>query len=67
MVRSPHNFVRKQLVGSMPSLHHEHDSYKWWVLANIMIGTFIAVLDATIVNVGLPKITASSNTEPNQK
>lgn len=34
-------------------------SYKWWLLANIMIGTFMAVLDATIVNVGLPKIMAS--------
>jgi DHA2 family multidrug resistance protein len=33
--------------------------YKWFVLANIMIGTFMAVLDATIVNVGLPKIMAS--------
>ena len=46
----------------MPSLHNEHESYKWWVLANVMIGTFIAVLDATIVNVGLPKITASLGT-----
>ncbi len=46
----------------MPSLHHEHESYRWWVLANIMIGTFIAVLDATIVNVGLPKIMASFGT-----
>ena len=46
----------------MPSLDREHGSYKWWVLANIMIGTFIAVLDATIVNVGLPKITASLGT-----
>jgi DHA2 family multidrug resistance protein len=36
--------------------HHEHSSYKWWVLANIMIGTFMAVLDATIVDVALPKI-----------
>ncbi len=34
-------------------------SYKWWVLLNVMIGTFMAVLDATIVNVGLPKIMAS--------
>jgi len=59
MVRSPHNFVRKRLVGTMPSLQHGHDSYKWWVLANIMIGTFIAVLDSTIVNVGFPKITAA--------
>jgi MFS transporter, DHA2 family, multidrug resistance protein len=37
----------------------ESPSYKWWLLANVMIGTFMAVLDATIVNVGLPKIMAS--------
>jgi DHA2 family multidrug resistance protein len=37
----------------------QHASYKWWVLANIMIGTFMAVLDATIVNVSLPKIMAA--------
>jgi DHA2 family multidrug resistance protein len=36
-----------------------HPSYKWWVLANIMIGTFMVVLDATIVNVALPKIMAT--------
>jgi MFS transporter, DHA2 family, multidrug resistance protein len=36
--------------------HHDHPSYKWWVLANVMIGTFMAVLDATIVDVALPKI-----------
>ena len=29
-------------------------SYKWWVLAVIMVGTFMAVLDVTVVNVGLP-------------
>lgn len=51
--------VRGAAVGSIPSLHHEHPSYKWWVLANVMIGTFMAVLDATIVNVGLPKIMAA--------
>lgn len=34
-------------------------SYRWWLLGNVMIGTFMAVLDATIVNVGLPKIMAS--------
>ncbi len=34
-------------------------TYKWWLLGNVMIGTFMAVLDATIVNVGLPKIMAS--------
>lgn len=39
--------------------HPLHEKYKWFLLANIMIGTFMAVLDATIVNVGLPKIMAS--------
>jgi len=46
-------------MGRYESLHHEHESYKWWVLANVMIGTFMAVLDATIVNVGLSKIMAA--------
>ena len=31
---------------------HTHPSYRWFVLANVMIGTFMAVLDVTIVNVG---------------
>ena len=59
---SPHHNVRKKLIASVPSLHDSHESYKWWVLGSVMIGTFIAVLDATIVNVGLPKITASLGT-----
>lgn len=53
-----HGF-RAEAVRQMPSLHHEHTSYQWWVLANVMIGTFMAVLDATIVNVALPKIMAA--------
>ena len=36
-----------------------HPSYRWFVLANVMIGTFMAVLDATIVNVGLTKMMAA--------
>ena len=40
-------------------LHQSHRMYKWLVLANVMIGTFMAVLDSTIVNVGLPKIMAT--------
>ena len=56
---SPHRIVRQHLVSRVPSLHHEHDSYKWWVLINVMFGTFMAVLDATIVNVALPKIMAA--------
>lgn len=56
---APHHVVRGKLIERFESLHHEHESYRWWVLANVMIGTFMAVLDATIVNVGLPKIMAA--------
>jgi MFS transporter, DHA2 family, multidrug resistance protein len=48
--------LRRQAAGQIPSLHHEHGSYRWWVLANVMIGTFMAVLDATIVDVALSKL-----------
>jgi DHA2 family multidrug resistance protein len=51
--------IKRGFVHRVPSLHHEHASYRWWVLLNVMIGTFMAVLDATIVNVALPKIMAS--------
>jgi MFS transporter, DHA2 family, multidrug resistance protein len=40
-------------------IHPKNPRYKWFLLMNVMIGTFMAVLDATIVNVGLPKIMAS--------
>jgi DHA2 family multidrug resistance protein len=49
------DFIREQ----SDTFDTESPSYKWWLLANVMIGTFMAVLDATIVNVGLPKIMAS--------
>ena len=49
------NFARK----ASPGFHPSHSSYKWFLLANVMLGTFMAVLDATIVNVSLPKIMAS--------
>jgi len=45
--------------GEVSMLHHSHEMYKWLVLANVMIGTFMAVLDSTIVNVGLPTIMAT--------
>ncbi len=57
-VRPLHRFRR--LLRKRDSIFHpRQNTYKWWVLANVMIGTFMAVLDATIVNVALPKIMAS--------
>ena len=51
--------LRRKLRKRSSAFHPQHDSYKWFLLANIMLGTFMAVLDSTIVNVGLPKIMAS--------
>jgi DHA2 family multidrug resistance protein len=48
--------LQRHAVRQIPSLHHKHSFYRWWVLMNVMIGTFMAVLDATIVNVALAKI-----------
>ena len=56
---SPSHFIRSSIRGRDSALHPQHDRYKWVLLANVMLGTFMAVLDATIVNVGLPKIMAS--------
>jgi DHA2 family multidrug resistance protein len=57
--RTPSHRIRNLVRNSNPAFHPKHVSYKWFLLANIMLGTFMAVLDATIVNVGLPKIMAS--------
>lgn len=57
--RTPSHRIRYFIRGSNSSFHPKHQSYKWFLLANVMLGTFMAVLDATIVNVGLPKIMAS--------
>jgi DHA2 family multidrug resistance protein len=56
---SPHHAIRTKLITHFESLHHEHELYRWWLLANIMVGTFMAVLDSTIINVSLPKIMAT--------
>jgi MFS transporter, DHA2 family, multidrug resistance protein len=53
---SDQSHFRKRLVESFPVLDPSHDIYRWLVLASVMIGTFMAVLDATIVNVALPKL-----------
>jgi MFS transporter, DHA2 family, multidrug resistance protein len=55
----PLHRLRRWLRPRNSIFHPRHESYKWWVLANVMIGTFMAVLDATIVNVALPKIMAN--------
>src|SRR5664280_2215590 len=57
--RTPSHRIRYIVRNSNSAFHPKHLSYKWFLLANIMLGTFMAVLDATIVNVGLPKIMAS--------
>ncbi len=48
--------IRGQSTGFLPRADHEHGFYQWLVLMNVMLGTFMAVLDSTIVNVGLTKI-----------
>jgi MFS transporter, DHA2 family, multidrug resistance protein len=57
--RTPSHRIRYFIRSSDSAFHPKHLSYKWFLLANVMLGTFMAVLDATIVNVGLPKIMAS--------
>ena len=56
---TPSHRIRRLIRKRDSAFHPSHSSYKWYLLANIMVGTFMAVLDATIVNVGLPKIMAS--------
>jgi DHA2 family multidrug resistance protein len=56
---TPAHRIRRKIRSRNASFHPKNPYYKWWILGNVMIGTFMAVLDATIVNVGLPKIMAS--------
>lgn len=48
--------LKQKLKKLVPGFNEGHQSYSWWVLASVMFGTFMAVIDATIVNVGLPKM-----------
>ena len=57
--RTPSHRIRMLIRKSNADFHPKSLNYKWFLLANVMLGTFMAVLDATIVNVGLPKIMAS--------
>jgi DHA2 family multidrug resistance protein len=56
---TPSHRIRRLVRSRDSAFHPQHESYKWFLLFNVMLGTFIAVLDATIVNVALPKIMAS--------
>ena len=51
--------IRRKLRSRDSVYHPQNKFYKWFVLANVMLGTFMAVLDSTIVNVSLPKIMSS--------
>jgi len=51
--------IRRKLRTRDSLFHPKHQYYKWFVLGNVMLGTFMAVLDSTIVNVSLPKIMSS--------
>jgi MFS transporter, DHA2 family, multidrug resistance protein len=50
---------RERLVASTPSLQPEHSTYPWLVLVATCIATFMGVLDSTIVNVALNKLTVA--------
>lgn len=58
MVALHHRF-RQKLMRRFEVLSPQHQSYRWFILANVMIGTFMAVLDSTIVDVSLNKIMTS--------
>ena len=47
-------------------VQHSEGANKWLVLISIMIGTFMSVLDATVVNTGLPVIMGSLGTSLNK-
>lgn len=51
--------LRRKLRNNDSQYHPKSKNYKWFVLGNVMLGTFMAVLDGTIVNVSLPKIMSS--------
>ena len=47
---TPTHRIRKLVRSRDSAFHPQSENYKWWLLANVMLGTFMAVLDATIVN-----------------
>jgi DHA2 family multidrug resistance protein len=59
MLRARWSAIRASLVEDFPQLNPAHPTYRWLVLAGVMVSTFMAVLDATIVNVSLSKLMSS--------
>jgi len=51
--------LRRRIVEATPALSPGHKSYPWLVLLATSIATFMAVLDSTIVNVALSKLTVA--------
>jgi EmrB/QacA subfamily drug resistance transporter len=49
-------------VASNSSAAIEREGRKWWVLAAVSLGMFMALLDATIVNIAVPAIIVDLNT-----
>lgn len=50
---------RERVIALFPSLHPEKPAYQWFVLVTVMLGTFMVILDGTIVNIAIPTIMAS--------
>jgi DHA2 family multidrug resistance protein len=58
--------ARNRFVEAMPMLRPDNRAYPWLVLVATSIGTFMAVLDATIVNVALTKLTVAFGVSTDQ-
>lgn len=42
----------------MTRIKVSEEQYKWWMLAAVIIGAFMSILDSSIVNIALPKMMA---------
>jgi DHA2 family multidrug resistance protein len=41
----------------------QSDNHKWWVLSVAVIGSFMSILDSTVVNIALPKLISVFSTD----
>ena len=46
-----------------PSVVEAVDNHKWWVLGIVVLGSFMSILDSTVVNIALPKLIAVFSTD----